>query len=128
MAWLNTMHATLSAEIPSRDDFATASRAWLEGTLETVFPALSEGLQSRPAVRSVARPKDDIDTPWGQPGHVLGSINVYKKHPAFGGRETLYSAKTWQRALDGLAEYPWAVSLTVWSWARMGSRGTTGSP
>lgn len=120
LRWLQTMYAHLTAEVSSHEDFAAASRGWLEGTLKAIFPEFLGALQTRPVVRSVPRPKDDIDLPWGQPGHVLGTLDTYWKHPAFGGRESLYSGRAWQRMLDRLVEYPWAVRVTI---TELGDRG-----
>ena len=78
-----------------------------------VLPELHEGLRTRPVVRSQPRPKADLDLPWGQPGHVLGTLTTYRKHPAFGGREVLYSEQAWQRMLNGLDSYPMAVRVAV---------------
>jgi hypothetical protein len=107
------MHAEVVIEVASAGEFATVARGWLAGTMAEVFPELHEGLRTRPVVRSQPRPKADLDLPWGQPGHVLGTLTTYRKHPAFGGREALYSDRAWQRMLDGLDSYPLAVRVAV---------------
>jgi hypothetical protein len=113
MSLLQTMHAEVVAEITEPEMFAVAARDWLTSAPRQVFPDLWEGLRARPVVRDKPRPKADLDLPWGQPGHVLGTLTVYRNHPAFGGREVLYSDRAWQRLVAGLASYPFAVRLEI---------------
>ena len=113
MAWLQTMHAEVTTEVASAEAFAAAVRSWLGGSVAEIFPGLHEGLRTRPVVRDQPRPKQDLDLPWGQPGHVLGTIRTHRKHPAFGGREVVYSERAWQRMLDGLGSYPFAVKVMI---------------
>jgi hypothetical protein len=113
LAWLHTMHAEVITEVASAGEFAAVSRGWLAGSMAEILPELHEGLRTRPVVRSQPRPKADLDLPWGQAGHVLGTLTTYRKHPAFGGREVLYSDQAWQRMLEGLDSYPMAVRVAV---------------
>ena len=83
------MQAELIAEIPSRETFATASRGWLTSVPREIFPSLNEGLRERPVTREKPRPKQDLDAPWGQPNHVLGTLWTFRKNPASGIRIVL---------------------------------------
>lgn len=108
------MHATLIAEIPSAEAFAVASREWLAGALEEVFPGLGEALRTRPVAK--LRPgavRDTFGAPWGEPGHVLGKLGTYREHPVSRGREVLYSARTWKEFLLALGGYPWAARIVM---------------
>ncbi len=107
------MHVELVAEITSREDFAKASHGWLNSILKEVFPGLYEGLLTRPVTRQKARAKSDLDAPWGQPHHVLGTLTTYLKHPVLNGREALYSDAAWSRAMEDLNDYPFGVSLEI---------------
>lgn len=107
------MHAEVITEVASAGEFAAAARGWLSGSVAEIFPELQEGLRTTPVVRSRPRRKGDLDLPWGQPGHVLGTLTTYREHPAFGGREVLYSERAWQQMLDGLGSYPFAVAVTI---------------
>ncbi len=113
MAWLKTMHAELIAEIGSPEAFASSASGWLDGVLREVFPRLREGLQDRPVIKAPPVARQDTAQPWGDPGHVLGRLRIHREHPAFKGREALYSGRAWQRALTGLADHPWTVSLEI---------------
>jgi hypothetical protein len=110
---LRSLCAELIAEISSPEEYADVSERWLADTLTEIFPALYEGLRKHPVVRDKPRPKQDIDLPWGPPGHVLGTLTKSQKHPAFRGRETLYSEQSWQKLLSGLASQPMAVRLVL---------------
>ena len=113
LPWLQFMQAELIAEIPSRDTFARASRGWFTSVLHEIFPSLNEGLRERPVTREKPRPKQDLDAPWGQPNHVLGTLWTFRKNPALGGREVVYSEATWQRFLKALDDYPFAVIFQI---------------
>ena len=113
LPWLQFMQAELIAEIPSRETFARASREWFTGVLCEIFPRLDEGLRERPVTREKPRPKQDLDAPWGQPGHVLGTLWTFRKNPALGGRDVVYSKTAWQRFMKALDDYPFAVILQI---------------
>lgn len=114
MTWLRAMHATLIAEIPSAEAFAAASRDWLAGAVEEVFPALWEGLRTRPVVKlSLPVVRDTFGAPWGEPGHVLGKLGTYREHPVSRGREVPYSERAWKEFLLTLAGYPWAARIVM---------------
>lgn len=112
--WLRQMHATLIAEISSAEEFAAASQGWLTGAVAEVFPALQERLRTRPLVRVIPRSERDMHVPLGQSGQVLAELTTYRKHPAFNGREVQYSEAAWQRMLAALAEYPFAVRVSLY--------------
>jgi hypothetical protein len=103
----------LIAEIGSAEGFAIAASGWLDGVLTEVFPSLRQGLQERPVIKAPSAATQDTAPPWGEPGHVLGRLRIHREHPAFKGREALYSGRAWQRALTGLADHPWTVSLEI---------------
>jgi hypothetical protein len=113
VAWLKTMHAELIAEIGSAEAFASSASGWLDGVLTEVFPSLRQGLRDRPVTKAPPAARQDTAKPWGEPGHVLGRLRVHRDHPAFKGREALYSDRAWQRALTGLADHPWTVSVEI---------------
>jgi hypothetical protein len=107
------MQTELIAEISSRETFAKVSRGWFTSVLAEVFPNLHEGLQGRPVTREKARPKQDIDTPWGQPHHMLGTLRTFRKNPISGGREVVYSEAAWRRFLKAFDDLPFAASLHI---------------
>jgi hypothetical protein len=113
LPWLQFMQAELIAEIPSRETFARASCGWFTSVLREIFPSLNEGLRERPVTREKPRPKQDLDAPWGQPNHVLGTLWTFRKNPALGGRDVVYSERAWQRFLKALDDYPFAVILQI---------------
>jgi hypothetical protein len=110
VAWLQDMNATLIAEIGSAEEFAAVSGEWLAGALAEVFPGLSEGLRRRPAA---ALPSGLGSRPWGEPGQVLGMLEIGRDDPVSGKRRTAYSEKAWQRFLDRLAEHPFSAAITI---------------
>ncbi|MGH3189092.1 MAG: hypothetical protein ACRDOL_17845 [Streptosporangiaceae bacterium] len=110
MHWLQYMNATLVAEIGSAEEFAVVSREWLAGTLAEVFPSLYEGLRTRP---SDMLPTAGQGGPWGEPGHVVGMLDIGRDDPVVGKRRTFYSEKAWDRFLARLAEHPFSASVTI---------------
>ncbi len=114
MTWLRAMHATLVAEVPSAEAFAAASRNWLAGALEEVFPALGEGLRTRPVIK--LRPpavRDTSGAPWGEPDQVLGKLGTCWEPSVSREREVLYSEPAWNEFLLALAGYPWAARIVM---------------
>jgi hypothetical protein len=108
------MYATLIAETPSAEVFAAVSREWLAGALDEVFPALREGLRTRPVVTLRPRSaRDTLGAAWGEPGHILGELGIYQKRPGYGGREVVYSEQAWERFLVALAGYPWVARIEI---------------
>jgi hypothetical protein len=103
------MYALLIAEIPSAEEFATISREWLTGTMVEVFPALWEGLRTRPVSKWPVQPARG---PWGQPGHVRGVLTISRNTPV-DWRNSLYSERSWPRFLARLDEYPFGAMITV---------------
>ncbi len=110
MVRLQEMNATLIAEIGSAEEFAALSREWLAGTLAEVFPGLYEGLRTRP---SATLPSDVEGRPWGEPGQVLGILEIGREDPVFRQRMTLYSEDAWRRFLARLAGYPFSASVSI---------------
>jgi hypothetical protein len=89
----------LNAEIESAAEFAAAARGWLTGTMAEVFSGLRAGM---PAGQPAGR----------KPGHVVGTLTVNRKHPAYG-QDLDYSDRTWARLLGELDGYPLAVSADL---------------
>jgi hypothetical protein len=110
---LQTMHGGLIARITSGEDLARAGGLWLGDVLTEVFPELYDGLRTRAVVRDEPRARSDIDTPWGQPGHVLGVLRTYQSRPLVPGRDVLFSEKSWQRFLARLGNFPHGVDVTI---------------
>lgn len=107
------MQTELIAEVTSSEVFAENSRQWFSDVLAEVFPNLNEGLRDRPVIREHSRPKQDIDAPWGQPNHVLGTLRMLRKNPVSGGREVVYSEAAWKRFLKAFDDFPFAASLRI---------------
>jgi hypothetical protein len=107
--FLRNMYARLIAEITSEEMFADVSREWLTSTMTEVFPALWEGLRTRPVSRVPIHPARG---PWGQPGHVRGVLTISRNTPV-DWRDSLYSERSWPRFLARLDEYPFGAMVTV---------------
>ncbi len=110
---LQTMQGGLIARITSGDALAAAAVPWLQDVLTEVFTELYDGLRARPVVRDKPRARSDIDTPWGQAGHVLGVLRTYQSRPLISGRDVVFSEKSWQRFLSRLGNYPHAVDVMI---------------
>lgn len=110
---LQTMQGGLIARITSGDALAAAAVPWLQDVLTEVFTELYDGLRVRPVVRDKPRARSDTDTPWGQPGHVLGVLRTYQSRPMISGRDVVFSEKSWQRFLSRLGNYPHAVDVMI---------------
>jgi len=110
---LRTLHGGLIARVISGEELAAVGGPWLQDVLTEVFPGLYDGLRTRPVVRDKPRARSDIDTPWGQPGHVLGVLRTYQSRPLVSGRDVVFSEKSWSRFLARLGSYPYAVDVMI---------------
>jgi hypothetical protein len=113
MALLEALNAELIAEIADGEALAVAGGPWLDGVLSTVFPDLAEGLRTRPVARDKPRPRSDIDSPWGQPGHVLGVLRTFQSAPVKLGRDVMFSKTSWPRFLGRLRNYPFGATVEI---------------
>lgn len=107
--FLRNMYALLIAEIRSEDEFAAVSRDWLTSTVAEVFPALWDGLRTRPVSGWPIHPARG---PWGQPGHVRGVLTI-SRNTRIDWRDSLYSERSWPRFLARLDEHPLGAMITV---------------
>lgn len=108
---LRNMYAALVAEVPTEAAYARAARGWLTSVLAEMLPGIWEGLRTRPVRR--AGPMRQADGPWGEPGHVLGRLMMSGDRP-LPIRSPLYTERSWQRMLDGLANFPYRAGIQLW--------------
>lgn len=66
---LQSMGASLIAQIPPGERYTDLARGWLDGVVAEVFPELLEGLRTNPARRT-------RDGDPGEPGQFLGQISL----------------------------------------------------
>src|SRR5579859_6454661 len=103
------LHAELVAEVGPAEAFARLGRGWLTGCMDRVFGPMWERLRANPATRaSIIRGVEGGIRRAG-PDQVLGELVTYRKHPGRNPGTALYSPRSWDRFLDGLADNPYGV-------------------
>jgi hypothetical protein len=128
---MSELHAELTAEADSAEEFARMATEWLTEARDELFGELSRGLQSeQPPVPEEEDPSVPMPVPvLGPPGATWATLLVQRK-PYPGSISTpSYSARTWQRLLSGLAKtYPYHVALFMApldDTGRLGAEDTT---
>jgi hypothetical protein len=107
------LQCDLDAEVGDRDRFTELAVGWLTEVREVVFPGLDRALAAGPVLYRRDPREASADVPWGEPGAVWAQLHVNKDPEPIGGRRLLYTARAWQRFLQGVAEYPFTASIDI---------------